>query len=671
MGATFSVVHVRGASVQAVTEFFTRSLLEMGFRAATKEDSGSPYLRRIAVWQNGIWISLLDEGWGPNPQRTNPIGIKLSAHFHTAALSVVSYDSDVVWMSAFENGAKVGAASSPRDAKAFSDGRRRLCLDWLAKYAKDDAGKKILTEGVRADHTLAEEVLNEIGTPLGIDEPCYTPEEDEDDKFLCFLPTNIPELPEVPPRLAVGGHPLKLHGFAGKPFQWGIHFSLTGTPKASALEVVCWGGGVKLIEIQSVILRGIEGHRVLESRADPKRRGDPDVLYFEIPESFMRDGRRLADEGLNPRRAAALVGDGLYIRGRCLHPGVDELNICARYRDEPDSAAIITLPVCIENELYEPILPEPKTPLPAEYAEWNKERKVYAIDEYTDPRFIIGWCSWDCPWSKIEKWVLGAATELAAMVLNLAKAGILKLSLVSAGQTIRGLYHFMPGDDLLAARWRKRRDALRIEGALRLVHTTGELSELRESGVVVFNQPNGDTSNIPEDRERYRNIGHCEPRPVKLLWAMPPVTGADDRSCEKLMDRIITEAADLPGCVGGFVTTAKKWWSYDGACPYESLCEIPRSTPNPEDIADWLREHLRTPGWRVIIPRAAMKKLGAAPPEIELVECLSGKLLILRARSPRSITQSQRRAVEQFLLPALPSGDQWNPHLCFEKYRTT
>src|SRR6185295_5581259 len=174
--------------------------------------------------------------------------------------SVVSYDSELVWLTAFDNGEKSGSLSSPKDAKKLPNGRARLQTDWLARYAKTPASAKILSEGVRADFEVAEEVLDEIGKPLGINEPLYIPEQDEEEKFLNFLPEKIPETPAVPARLDINGYPLEVHGFMGKPFHSHVNLSLTGTPKTTAMEVIFGGSGVKLIDLQALDVRRVKGN---------------------------------------------------------------------------------------------------------------------------------------------------------------------------------------------------------------------------------------------------------------------------------------------------------------------------------------------------------------------------------------------------------------------------
>jgi len=80
--------------------------------------------------------------------------------------------------------------------------------------------------------------------------------------------------------------------------------------------------------------------------------------------------------------------------------------------------------------------------------------------------------------------------------------------------------------------------------------------------------------------------------------------------------------------------------------PYESLA----GTAGRADDARWLRRHVRSPGWRVLVPRARASALSKSPPPgVSLQRVRSGLLVGADAPTPFAMTATE--AMETWLLP--------------------
>jgi hypothetical protein len=246
-------------------------------------------------------------------------------------------------------------------------------------------------------------------------------------------------------------------------------------------------------------------------------------------------------------------------------------------------------------------------------------------------------------------------------LLQATHSDVLKVSLKSAGRTVSGRNKYGADDDFLAEPWEKRRDILQTEGKLQITYEAGSGPDAWSCEITVLNQPKGDTQSFPEDREKYRTIGQCFPRPVTLAWSLP-FDFVHSESQAQTMDKILTEASNMPDCIGGFVANARYSTERSGI-PYESLSGIGISSINPGDLSDWLKQYVRTPGWRVIIPHAAAARLKAPPAQVRILDCAAGKLMQVPSIAPSMVTHEQRRASETYLLPSLPGWEAWHAYV--------
>ncbi len=73
------------------------------------------------------------------------------------------------------------------------------------------------------------------------------------------------------------------------------------------------------------------------------------------------------------------------------------------------------------------------------------------------------------------------------------------------------------------------------------------------------------------------------------------------------------------------------------------------------DARNWVRSHVRTPGWAVLAPKQATLAKGKAGPRVELTRLAYATLLTATTRDPFAMTDDDLEAIERCVLPALGS----------------
>jgi hypothetical protein len=130
-----------------------------------------------------------------------------------------------------------------------------------------------------------------------------------------------------------------------------------------------------------------------------------------------------------------------------------------------------------------------------------------------------------------------------------------------------------------------------------------------------------------------------------------PGAERSERAIAHAMSTMIEAAADVEGCLSAIVTAQDAPLTLAaGELPYEALAG---TAPRARD-ATWLRSHVRSPGWQILVPRAAVRLLSRPPDALTLERVASGLLVKIDTATPFAC--GPRADVERWLLPVL--GDE-------------
>jgi hypothetical protein len=112
---------------------------------------------------------------------------------------------------------------------------------------------------------------------------------------------------------------------------------------------------------------------------------------------------------------------------------------------------------------------------------------------------------------------------------------------------------------------------------------------------------------------------------------------------------VVEWAADQRGCIGALLSAQSRPPSLEApTLPYERLA----GTTGGHEHEARAREHVRSPGWCLLVPRAAVKRLAARAPEgVSVKDMRAGRLLRVDAESPYAM--GDLGALERNLLPVV------------------
>ena len=113
------------------------------------------------------------------------------------------------------------------------------------------------------------------------------------------------------------------------------------------------------------------------------------------------------------------------------------------------------------------------------------------------------------------------------------------------------------------------------------------------------------------------------------------------------MSAMVEAAVDAKDCLAALVTAQGRPLTMAASVlPYESLA----STAGRADDARWLRRHVRSPGWQVLVPRARASALSRPPPSSVSLQRVRGGLLV-RDEAPTPFAMTTTEEMETWLLP--------------------
>lgn len=141
----------------------------------------------------------------------------------------------------------------------------------------------------------------------------------------------------------------------------------------------------------------------------------------------------------------------------------------------------------------------------------------------------------------------------------------------------------------------------------------------------------------PEDKPRL-SFGWCIARPAAARAEL---------AVSEAMNAMVEAAAEAKDCVAALVTAQGRPLTLNASVlPYEALA----NRAGRSDDAAWLRRHVRSPGWRVLVPKSRASALSRPPPpSVSLERVRSGWLVSAAAPTPFALRNMEE--METWLLP--------------------
>jgi hypothetical protein len=137
---------------------------------------------------------------------------------------------------------------------------------------------------------------------------------------------------------------------------------------------------------------------------------------------------------------------------------------------------------------------------------------------------------------------------------------------------------------------------------------------------------------------------------MQFGWCIArPAAQRAELAISEAMTAMIEAAVDALDCISAVVTAQGRALTLAASVlPYESLA---RGAGRADD-AKWLRRHVRSPGWQVLVPRARASALAKEAPEgVTLQRVRSG--VLVRAEAPTPFAMTATEELETWLLPVL------------------
>jgi len=113
---------------------------------------------------------------------------------------------------------------------------------------------------------------------------------------------------------------------------------------------------------------------------------------------------------------------------------------------------------------------------------------------------------------------------------------------------------------------------------------------------------------------------------------------------------VLRRAGEIEGNLGGVVFAALRAVSTSFDMPWESLMHQGRRDPSPRFLAT----HVRSPGFRVLVPSGAVAQLADSPMNEKVAH---GVLLASPASDPFAYDGAHAEAMERLVLPLLGGAD--------------
>jgi len=143
---------------------------------------------------------------------------------------------------------------------------------------------------------------------------------------------------------------------------------------------------------------------------------------------------------------------------------------------------------------------------------------------------------------------------------------------------------------------------------------------------------------------------HADAVRLQFGWCIErPGAERPELAISEAMSTMLEAAADAKDCIAALVSAQGRPLSLAASeLPYETLA----STADHAGDAAWLRRHVRSPGWLVLVPGARARSLSRPPPQgVSLQRVRSGLLVRVDAATPFAMAATKE--LETWLLPVL------------------
>jgi hypothetical protein len=297
--------------------------------------------------------------------------------------------------------------------------------------------------------------------------------------------------------------------------------------------------------------------------------------------------------------------------------------------------------------------PGPRMPLvpsaPADASRHARLRRLTDAQKYPGNAVLFGFIGFDAPYAELAEWLLDAATVLARRI---ARGGPLQIHITAAGTHPEVSARFGPEHHLASDKaFALVAKHLAVEADVKVQHPYDDRGRRDGSFVRVRHQPRGTTIFDADTRARLAELGPSSRIvPLDLFFAVArPSAPEEGAALGDLVDRLFVEAADFASCVGGFVgPVGEAFW--DDVSAYEQVA----GTHSGHDHVDVVRRHVRSPGWRVIVPREATASIDDVA-GIARTDHAAGALLRAPGKNPFLMSDADREASERAVLRAVAS----------------
>lgn len=652
-------VHLRGVDAEDAISAIEQRLEQEGFELLDAEDAppeNQPGIRRLAIYEDEDtgWVGVADDPFA----RTN-WGEVLSYALEVPVFTLAGEADHAFYSHVFvhENGEEKHASKIPGAEKHGADGRYRISPTFLKAYFPDANVDGIVVEKVGGEGN-----MRAVAEAVGIPKPLFSIHDDEDDAYAILTfrfagDESSPDMGAFESELGdlasllgggMGGMDMsslmkqmtgsimknmmgEVDGFEVSPTssteegnlgqELNVHrtFTLGGEESAKGLTITVSGSGLALFDppemtaekfdatvtAKAEVVGDTRVFRFPDVELVPKKPTEDENL--PLAEQLRQQMQRLRSMEMFQNSGAVTVrfmglpakmGKGHYVIEGALDNGLAE-------RTEVE--------LTVGEAFDVPLLPG-KGDISPHYAK-----------AYSGRDFAVGWIAFDA-WTPL---LLALGKELVETCGDTFSVNV----------TRKGGEHL----EFDAIDWSKLTPELERGADVQL--GAGDL--FRGTRIEISHAPEGPNifAGQMEPNER-------RPPKASLTWSIPK--RKDPAPLAAWAESALTRAGADADVVGGVATAqGEPMQSGSADFPYEHLA---KTRLEAYDVR-WQKEHVRSPGWRVLAPSVA----AVAPVDgVGVVELAHAKLLRSSAANPFAYGKDDATAMERAVLPAVgtPRSDE-------------
>lgn len=636
-------------------------------------------MRCVLLVETAGWVTIADD-----PFAATDWGALLSS-VEEAPVFTLEGEADHAFYSTIvvhERGEVAHRSQVPDDAVLEEDGRHRIRPRFLAAYFPEAAAA--IDAGIVVNRLGGEENVHAVAEVLGLPNGLLSPDSDGVTvHYFVIDPARAPErgpnvsglsgllgklAAEAGVDLAALGFsdpealvasfgeptamPLELHaplsgssvGFLGDAFQTHTTFRIAGGGGASAAGLSMRVRGAGVFDVTEVRVRGSGGTELtadLEVEGHDRVARLPSVVFTQTADAD-RKGR--FDD------PAEVV---VYLSGTLVAVGEVQVEIASETTADDGTRLEATAHFDLT------VKPAPRVPLlPRSVDPALLATRHFDMEAYAQRSCFCGWTAFDRPWSEVKDVAIGAATDLLRSLGDVVRdeptvpsgdddalcfsdeappaPGFRASVLRKGGESLEFAAPLEPGSDA----WTRILEELTRGADVTL--TAGPFR--RETRIEVSHQPEGSNYFPSSDPEQIARFAR-----VVVAWSCPrPSNERTGAAMAALGTAVLARAGNVEGHLGGVVfASGRPLLRPDFAMPYEAI--VGRRGDEPR----WFESHVRSPGFRVLVPAKAARRLGSPTAAIVRTPLAHGILLASGAANPFAYDAADAEAMEREVLPLL------------------